>query len=379
MKVLSLNAGSSSLKFAAFSAQKEGQEEILRGSIENLGTDHARLNISSSGAAGGVPVRTLGEAVGHVLSLAPRVDAVGCRVVHGGTRFTESALVDDGVIEAIKELAPLAPLHNAHDVEVLNAVRKARAGTPVVAVFDTAFHRTLPDLARRYALPEGLDEVRRFGFHGISYQYISNRMKEVLAAGQDRLIVCHLGNGSSVCAIKDGQSMETSMGMTPLEGLVMGTRSGDLDPGALLYLLREKGMSEKEVDDLLNRQSGLLGVSGLSSDVRELETAATNGNRQAAFALDLFAYRVAKYVGAYSVVLDGFDALVFSGGIGQHSHRVRSSVCSRLASLGVGLPAEANDSKTLCRLSVGRPSVWVARTDEEWQIAAETREPASFL
>src|ERR1043165_595805 len=293
-------------------------------------------------------------------------DAVGIRVVHGGSRFVKPVVVDDEVVAAIGELPELAPLHNPAALAAIDETRKAMPGVPIVAAFDTAFHQTMPPLASQYALPTNLG-VQRYGFHGISYSYVSSR---VLAK---RHVICHLGNGASVCAVRDGRSVDTSMGFTPMEGLVMGTRAGDLDPGAILYLLRQ-GRSEAELDQILNHQSGLLGVSGRTADVRELEEAAREGHEQSEFALELFAYRVAKYVGAYAAVLDGLDALTFTAGIGEHSASMRTRVCSRLSFLGIALDEERNrETRTdERRISRGPVDVWVIPTDEELEIARMT-------
>jgi acetate kinase len=292
-------------------------------------------------------------------------DAAGIRVVHGGARFVKPVRVDD-VIAAIRELSDLAPLHNPAALKVIEETRQSMPDVPIVAVFDTAFHQTLPPLASQYALPPGLG-VRRYGFHGISYSYVSSRVDAA------RHVICHLGNGASVCALRDGRSVDTSMGLTPMEGLVMGTRAGDLDPGVILYLLRQ-GKSEAQLDDLLNHASGLLGVSGRSADVRALEQAAREGDARSDFALELFAYRVAKYVGAYAAVLGGLDALTFTAGIGEHSAGMRARICSRLGFLGVTLDEAQNRAGGTGerRISRGPVDVWVIPTNEELEIARMT-------
>ena len=295
------------------------------------------------------------------------IDAVGVRVVHGGSRFENPAIVDDSVLAEIRKLSELAPLHNPLAVGVIEDVRRVLPGVPIVAVFDTAFHQTLPPVAFTYALPPALG-VRRYGFHGISYSYVSKRL-HALDAGS-RLIVAHLGNGASVCAIRDGRSVDTSMGFTPMEGLVMGTRAGDLDPGIILYLLHS-GRSENELDDLLNHRCGLRGVSETSGDVRELESAAAAGDGRAELALDVFAYRVAKYIAAYCVALDGVNAVAFTAGIGEHSASMRKRICDRLGFLGVSIDEAANNaaSNDERRISSGRVAVWVIPTNEELEIA----------
>jgi acetate kinase len=293
------------------------------------------------------------------------VDAVGVRVVHGGSRFETPAIVDDAVLEEISKLSALAPLHNPLAVKAIEDVRRERNGIPIVAVFDTAFHRTLPPVASTYAIPQDLG-IRRYGFHGISYSYVSKRL-HALNAG-DKLIVAHLGNGASVCAIRGGRSIDTSMGFTPMEGLVMGTRAGDLDPGAILYLLRN---GATDLDDLLNHRCGLRGLSGISGDVRELE-ASSDPNAQ--LALDVFAYRAAKYIASYCAALDGVDAIVFTAGIGEHSASMRQRICDRLRFLDVILDDAANRAPRIDerRISTGSVGVWVIPTNEELEIARAT-------
>jgi len=370
MRILGLNAGSSTLKFGVF----ESEAENLRGTLERT-ADGVKLTLKPAGSESLHPVMSLAGEIQLVLKEAGPVVAIGVRVVHGGVLFTAATRVNPKVVEDIRSLAELAPLHNGPDADLLEVLMK-RAHLPIVAVFDTAFHSTLPALATTYALPKELAErlhIRRYGFHGISYRFVVGKLAQKLGDGLGRFVICHLGSGASVCAIRDGVSVETSMGFTPLEGLVMGTRSGDLDPGAVIYLARHSGMSADELDKLLNYQSGLLGVSGLSADVRKLEEYAKKGDPTAEFALELFAYRVAKYVGAYSVVLEGLDGLVFTGGIGENSHAVRKRVCDRLNSLGIACPRDTSaDAEIRCISGSQKPSVWVVRTDEEMQIATET-------
>ena len=377
MRILSLNAGSSTLKFALFDLAS-GQR-LTRGVVDRLGQDEALLTMTIGDGkeiSEQVGHIKMPEAVSHVLDRIGEIDAVGCRVVHGGDRFECATLVNSDVVQTILELAPLAPLHNARDLDVIKAVQKLRPEHSLVAVFDTTFHRTIPALAERYAIPSAHAKekfVRRFGFHGISYRYVIDKMEAVRGTKDGRIVACHLGNGASICAVLNGESIETSMGMTPVEGLVMGTRSGDIDPGAVLYLLREAKMTVSQVDYLLNHESGLLGLSGQSGDVRELEGLASKGDPEAEFALESFAYRVAKYVGSYSVVLNGLNALVFTGGIGEHSADMRGRICRRLGSLGIGEPTgQIGGDAVTCLSGSQVPSVWVVRTDEERQIANET-------
>ena len=307
------------------------------------------------------------EMPGEKRTAEEEVDAVGVRVVHGGSRFETPAIVDDAVLDEIGKLSALAPLHNPLAVKAIEDVRRERHGIPIVAVFDTSFHRTLPTVASTYAIPQDLG-VRRYGFHGISYSYVSKRL-DALGAG-DKLIVAHLGNGASVCAIRGGRSIDTSMGFTPMEGLVMGTRAGDLDPGAILYLLRNGAI---DLDDLLNHRSGLLGLSGITGDVRELQG---SSDPNAQLALDVFAYRAAKYIASYCAALDGVDAIAFTAGIGEHSALMRQRICDRLAFLGVILDDAANRAPRTDerRISAGRVGVWVIPTNEELEIARATYE-----
>jgi len=325
MKILVLNPGSSSMKSATYAMP--GEERVAEGNV----------------------------------------DAVGIRVVHGGSRFETPAIIDDVVLDEIRKLSALAPLHNPLAVQTIEDVRRERNGVPIVAVFDTAFHRTLPNVVSTYAIPQDLG-IRRYGFHGISYAYVSKRLS-ALNAG-DKLIVAHLGNGASVCAIRGGRSVDTSMGFTPMEGLVMGTRAGDLDPGAILYLLRD---GHSDLDDVLNHQSGLRGISGFSGDVRELEA---SSDPRAQLALDVFAYRAAKYIASYCAVLDGVDAIAFTAGIGEHSASMRQRICDRLRFLDVILDDAANRAPRSDerRISTGRVGVWVIPTNEELEIARATYE-----
>jgi acetate kinase len=309
------------------------------------------------------------------------IDAIGIRVVHGGLRFREATVVTDSVLNEIHDLASLAPLHNPPAVNAIESVRRALPYCAVVAVFDTAFHATLPEVAAVYAMPFELCDthgLRRYGFHGISHRYSSQRLLECLGRSEvgTRLITCHLGNGASVCAIRDGKSIDTSMGLTPMEGLVMGTRSGDVDPGLILHLFRALNMSVASIDDLLNHKSGLLGLSGLSSDVRELEAAASRGGRRAQLALEVFAYRVSKYIGAYAAALEGIDAIAFTGGIGEHSAEMRRRICERLSWMGLSLDLESNRrvgpgaTTRICQVD-SRIESWVIPANEELQIARE--------
>lgn len=405
VNVLVLDPGSSSLKFGLFGMADEADASgaasvplLAGGEIDRLGSPQAELRLDVQGqrakresmevasAAHGAEIvlQRLQAVVAGEPGPSAAIHAIGCRVVHGGDRFVEPTRVTLPVIEGIRELSPLAPLHNPAAADVLAACLRLRPGVPAVAVFDTTFHRTLPLVARTYALPHELCEqhhLHRYGFHGIAHRYVSGRLLECIGkVGQEsRVITCHLGNGASLCAVRDGSSIDTSMGMTPIEGLVMGSRSGDVDPGLLLYLLQTVGMSPEELDDLLNRRSGLLGISGRSSDMRDLEQAATEGDERAELALKVFAYRAAKMIGGYAVTLEGLDALAFSGGIGEHSACMRQRICRRLGFLGVFLQEERNAAEGIgepTRVSTDESAVqvWVIPADENLQIVRETRE-----
>jgi len=363
MNILALNAGSSTLKYKFFGMP---EETVLAGG-----------SLDHPGGEGIVPA-----ARAAIETCRPQgIDALGHRVVHGGTHFSEPVRVTPEALDSLRTLKDLDPLHNPTETAMIEAGLRLLPDAPAVAVFDTAFHHTLPETAWRYALPSDLAarlSLRRYGFHGISHQYVSGRLLHCLGRGPEgtRLIVCHLGSGASVCAVRDGKSVDTSMGMTPLEGLLMGTRSGDVDPGLLLYLLRTQGMTPDGLDDLLNHRSGLKGLSGRSGDVRELEQAADAGDGRAALALDIFAYRVRKYIGAYAAALGGLDAVAFTGGIGEHSAGMRSRICRGLDFLGVGLDNPRNESAAghiPVQISAdGSPvPIWMIPTDEERQIARE--------
>ena len=339
--VLVLNSGSSSVKFALVAA--ETGERVLGGLADRVGTPEAVLRVRR--AVGGAASEPLPDGsrtavITRILDLlAPDTDLIGAghRVVHGGDRFSASVLVDDDVIAAIRSFAPLAPLQNPADLAGVEAIRAARPGLPQVAVFDTAFHQTMPASAFRYAVPEQWytrHGVRRYGFHGISHRFVSERAAALLGRplGGLRLVTAHLGNGCSAAAIRDGVSVDTTMGLTPLEGLVMGTRSGDIDPGVFAYLAGRTGLSAAELTETLNTRSGLLGLSGESNDMRLVQDAAARGDERARLALDVFVHRLAKAVAGLVTSLDRLDALVFTGGIGENSAIVRGLVLAASAS-----------------------------------------------
>ena len=375
MKLLVFNAGSSSLKYRGFEVPSGGvpvERTGVRGVVERIGegggaADHA--------AAVGQALRALPP------SEQTEFDAFAHRVVHGGDRFGAPVLIDDETLDAIERATARAPLHNGPALAVIGECRRTtRPATPQVAVFDTAFHRTLPDRTLFYALPFDLARrhgVRRFGFHGLSYRSMLDGYARATGRSVEgsRLVAFHLGNGASACAMRDGRSVDTSMGFTPLEGLVMGTRSGDIDPALVPYLAEREGVSCEGIVELLNERSGLAGVSGVSRDVREIENAAANGNARARLALQIFAYRARKYLGAYLAALGGADAVLFGGGIGEHVTSVRAAILEGLDELGISLDRERNDRvrEGLGRISAdgSRIEAWVVPTDEEAVIAQD--------
>jgi acetate kinase len=384
MNILVLNAGSSSLKFKLFEARSLTEMNVLtQGGVERIGTPHvsAQTHPSESQPIDTSSIHSMQDAAKLILRRLANlsVNAIGYRVVHGGDRFEEPARITPEVVDDISALSELAPLHNAAALDCIRAGQRLMPRIPAVAVFDTSFHQTMPEVARRYAIPRKLaDEhhLHRFGFHGISHRYVSTQLLILLnrpTAGS-RMITCHLGNGASLCAIRDGKSIDTSMGLTPLEGLVMGTRSGDVDPGLVLHLVRVLKMSADEIDDLLNHRSGMLGLSGRSADVRDLEAAAGAGDANAEAALESFAYRCRKYIGAYAAALGGVDGIGFTGGVGEHSSGMRARILRGLEFLGITLDTQRNLSATgqsSAAIGSGTVSVWVIPTDEEKQVADE--------
>jgi acetate kinase len=387
--VLVVNMGSSSIKYALFA----GAERRASGLVERIGQGTPRMR--HEGRAGRLErdldardhetgLRAVLEMLvdkdhGAVSSLT-EITAVGHRTVHGGDRFTEATVIDDAVKAELERCAVLAPLHNPLNLLGIELCEKLLPGLPQVAVFDTAFHMTMPEHAWRYAIPRDVADkyrLRRYGFHGTSHKYVSRAAGDFLGrpAAELRMITCHLGNGASIAAVNHGRSVDTSMGLTPLEGLVMGTRSGDVDPGLVLHLLGQ-GMGHKDVDAMLNKRSGLLGLSGLSSDMRELEQAADAGHAGALLAIQAFCYRVRKYIGAYTAAMGGLDALVFTGGIGENGAGVRSRICQGLECFGVALDEGRNRARAsnarLVSADGSRIEVLVVPTDEESAIAAET-------
>lgn len=403
MNVLVLNAGSASLKFQvvvtdADRIAADADEKLVRGQIERIGGESV---ITLRGADGVVRKRTaslrdlrgaVDWLVGYVTSpdggtgLSSRGDlhAVGHRVVHGAERFRSSVLIDDDVMHGIEDTIELAPLHNPHNLRGIEAVRAALGtGVPQVAVFDTAFHHTLPEHAFLYAIPYPLyrrHQVRRYGFHGTSHRSIAYRFRKLTGRTREgvNIVTLHLGNGCSACAIKGGESIDTSMGFTPLEGLVMGTRSGDIDAALLDYIAAKEGLSLPQVEALLNNQSGLLGLSGLTNDMRDLLAEAhEHDDRRARLAIEIFCYRARKYIGAYLAAMGGANAVVFAGGVGENSAEIRARICDGLAWAGLELDVEANAAliggkEGRFSTAGSRLEAWVVPTDEELLIARDT-------
>jgi acetate kinase len=382
MNVLVCNAGSSTLKFSLFEAAQEGV--LLDGTID-WSNDPARLVLRMTGrppVTRDLRLRRHSDAVRELIEeyrdSAPSIDAVGHRIVHGGPEYTSAVRVTPEVRRTIVELCALAPLHNVASLAVIRAVRNAMPGVPQVACFDTAFHATLSEAARTYPVPRAWTRdwgVRRFGFHGLSHQYCAARAAGMLGRGDVRLIIAHLGNGASVSAVRNGRCVDTSMGFTPMEGLMMGTRSGSVDPGLLIYVMRLQGLDADQFDRALNHESGLLGVSGLSADMRVL-LAAMRENADARLAIEMYVHRLRKTIGAMAAVLGGVDALVFTGGVGQNAAEIRRRSCEGLGFLGIELDEQANrnceaDVDIASRASAAR--VLVIATREDLTILRETR------
>ena len=391
MNILVINCGSSSLKYQLINSETEGV--LAKGLCERIGID-GMLTYQPEGGEkekSEIAMPTHTEAINAVLAALTNeksgvikslseVGAVGHRVVHGGEKFTSSCLINDESMKAIEECNDLAPLHNPANLIGIRACQELMPGVPMVAVFDTAFHQTMPDVAYTYGIPYEYYEkykVRRYGFHGTSHSYVSKRTAEIVGKPYDqmKIIVCHLGNGASISAVNCGKSVDTSMGLTPLEGLVMGTRSGDLDPAIIDFVGKKEGLSLDEMNEVLNKKSGMLGISGVSSDGRDLEAAAETGNKRAQLALDLFDYRVIKYIGAYAAAMNGVDAIAFTAGIGENNIKMRKDVCSSLTYLGVKLDEEKNNvrgEERIISADDSKVQVLLVPTNEELAIARET-------
>lgn len=393
MNILVINCGSSSLKYQLINSESE--EVLAKGLCERIGIDGSCITHQPKGgekvkteiampthtqAVAAVIEKLTDEKVGVVKSLA-EIDAVGHRIVHGGEKFASSVVIDAEVMKAIEDCSDLAPLHNPANLIGINSCREIMPDVPMVAVFDTAFHQTMPKKAYLYGLPYEYYEkykVRRYGFHGTSHDFVSNRVAEIMGRKREdlKIIVCHLGNGASVSAVKNGKCVDTSMGLTPLEGLIMGTRSGDIDPAIVSFLADKEGKTADEIINICNKKSGVLGLSGgVSSDFRDLAQAAADGNEKADIALKTWAYHVAKYVGAYAAAMNGVDVIAFTAGVGENNVDARAEVCSYLGYLGVTINAEANKKRGE-EVEISTPDsttkVYVVPTDEELAIARET-------
>lgn len=392
MKILVLNCGSSSIKYKLFDMTTK--EVLAQGGIEKIGLVGSFLKLTLPNGEKkilekDIPEHTAGiefilntlvsPEYGAIKSL-DEINAVGHRMVHGGERFSESVLLNKEVLDAFIACNDLAPLHNPANLKGVNAVSAILPNVPQVGVFDTAFHQTMPDYAYMYAIPYELYEnygVRRYGFHGTSHRYVSQRVCEFLGVDPKgkKIITCHIGNGGSISAIKDGKCIDTSMGLTPLEGLVMGTRSGDIDAGAVTFIMEKEGLNATGVSNLLNKKSGVLGVSGVSSDMRELEAAVAAGNPKAILAEKMYFYRIKKYIGAYAAALGGVDIILFTGGVGENQANCRSEVCEGLEFMGVKIDLEKNKvrgEEAIISADDSKVTVAVIPTDEELMIASDT-------
>lgn len=399
MKILVINCGSSSLKYQLM--DMDSNSPLAKGLVERIGLPGALLthrpkdgekevivsDLPNHEAAIQLVIETIADPEYGVVASLAEIDAIGHRVVHGGEKVSNSVLIDEQVKQAIVECIELGPLHNPPNLAGIMACEKLFPGTPQVAVFDTAFHQTMPPESYLYGIPYELYEkykIRRYGFHGTSHKYVAHRAAAMLGKRLEKLklISCHLGNGSSLAAIKYGKSVETSMGFTPLEGLMMGTRSGDLDPSIVSFIMHKENLTSEEVNDFLNRKCGVLGLSGVSSDFRDIQRAADAGNYRAQLALDVFTHDVKKYVGAYSAILDGVDAIIFTAGLGENSPEMRKNICNTLGYLGVSIDEEKNQARgeevdiskwaAKCR-------VLVIPTNEELMIALDTKEIVSHM
>lgn len=394
MKILVLNCGSSSVKYKLF--EIETKTILAQGGVEKIGLKDSFLKFTLPGGEKKILEIDMPEhrsAIQNILNVLTsteygciksfdEIDAVGHRVVHGGEKFNQSVLIDDEVIAKVKECYDVAPLHNPVNMAGIEAIAELMPNAPQVAVFDTAFHQTMPQSAFMYALPYDLYTkygVRRYGFHGTSHRYVSRRACEFLNLPYEntRMITCHIGNGGSITAVKNGKSIDTSMGLTPVEGLMMGTRSGDVDAGVLTFLMEKENLDAKGVANLVNKKSGVLGISGLSSDMRDIEAGIAAGNERAKLALDMYEYRIVKYIGAYAAAMGGVDVIVFTGGVGENQTCTREAVCEPLAFMGVKIDKALNNTihGTECEISTSdsKVRVVVIPTDEEYMIASDTK------
>ncbi|MGM0419370.1 MAG: acetate/propionate family kinase [Bacillota bacterium] len=393
MKILVLNSGSSSIKYQLFNMEDENV--IAKGIVERIGIEDSLLehevdgneivieeDIPNHGKGIEMVIDALLDDDYGVLENMDEINAVGHRVVHGGEKFANSTRITDEVVAKMEEVSDLAPLHNPPNIAGIKVCQELMPGTPQVGVFDTAFHQSMPAKAYTYALPYEYYKkygVRRYGFHGTSHRYVAQRAAELLdePLAESKIITCHLGNGASVAAVKNGKSVDTSMGLTPLEGLVMGTRCGDIDPAIVPFLQEKEDLSSKEIDNIMNKESGLLGISGISNDSRDIQEAAAEGDERAQLAEAVFNYRVKKYIGAYTAAMGGVDAIVFTAGIGENAKEIRAGILEGLEYLGFELDEEANNKrgKEIEISQAGsKTKVFVIPTNEELVIARDTAE-----
>ncbi len=394
MKILVLNCGSSSLKYQLIDMDTE--EVMAKGLCERIGIEGSRLKHQPSGKDDvvfndymqdhSVAVQMVLDALTDkdhgVVASMQEINAVGHRVVHGGEYFASSVIIDDSVKEALQKCCELAPLHNPANLIGIEACEKIMPGVPQVGVFDTAFHQTMPERAYLYAIPYEYYEkykIRRYGFHGTSHRYVSEEAAKMMDRPYDqtKTITCHLGNGGSICAVRNGKSIDTTMGFTPLEGLVMGTRAGDVDAAVVTFLMEKENLTPQEMDNILNKKSGVLGLSGVSSDFRDIEEASEHGNERAEIALDVFAYKVAKRIGAYAAAMNGVDCIVFTAGLGENSASTRRLICDYLGYLGIHVDSYHNSLRGKA-IEITTPDsrvrVFVIPTNEELVIARDTKE-----
>lgn len=390
MLVFVLNAGSSSLKYQLINAQTE--EVKASGLVERIGIDGIlkhevgenkkltfEVTIPTHKEAIELVLNTLTNDETKVINSIDEIEAIGHRVVHGGEFFKESTLINDEVIAKIEELIPLAPLHNPANIMGIKICRELMPNIPNVATFDTAFHQTMPPENYLYAVPYGdytEHHLRKYGFHGTSHYYVSNEAVKILNKKDSKIIVCHLGNGSSVCAVKDGKSISTSMGLTPLEGLIMGTRSGDIDAGVIPYLMEKKGLTPTQILDYLNKKSGILGVSGISSDLREVIKAANDGDKRSKITIEMLCNRIKKYLCSYAGLMGGVDAICFTAGIGENSDLIREKVCEGLSFMGIEIDVEKNKVREAGNREISnknsKTKIYIIPTNEELVIATDT-------
>lgn len=395
MKILVLNCGSSSIKYALYNM--DDRSVMTSGGAERVGLDGAFVKVKLANGEKkqimhDIPEHT--EGVKFIFSLLTdpeigvikdlnEIDAVGHRMVHGGEKFNKSVILNDEVLKVFEECSELAPLHNPANLKGVKAVSELMPGLPQVGVFDTAFHQTMPKKAYMYAIPYDLYKeygVRRYGFHGTSHRYVSKRVCDFLGVKPEekKIITCHIGNGGSVSAVDGGKCVDTSMGLTPLEGVMMGTRSGDIDGGAVSFIQKKLGLDADGISDLLNKKSGVLGITGISSDMREIDAAADNGDEKARLALDMYFYRIKKYVGAYAAAMGGVDIIVFTAGVGENQANMREEVCRNMEWMGVKFDAEKNNTIRGVEAVISTPdskvTVVVVPTDEELMIASDTME-----